>query len=205
MHTHPTPGSTLAPTGSDATGPDPHRLVEPIDLRARIRRLHPIDRERVRTASFTDLLRRQHHDDIAPDVVQSVDHPANDAVAHYLDVPTGFQVHVRKAVLRTVASRRAVTYAESAIVLHRLDEAERGLVLDGGIPLGDVLDVDGLGRELLEWHVGVGAPAPAGRLLSRGLRPGWASVNRTTRVLRWGAPLCLVSEWWPAFDPKATW
>lgn len=182
------------------------QLAEPMDLSGTFRTLYAQDRERLLTLAFTDTLRRQTRDGITAQVLTACDFPAGRAAAYYLDVPEALPVHVRKAVLAAATTGRIVTYAESAVILERLTDVERTVLLEGRTPLGDILEAATLDRDLVEWHCGIGAPYPGGRELAKTCRPGWPIISRTTRLGRRTAadmpsmPLAIVTEYWPAFD-----
>ncbi len=181
-------------------------LVNPITITDQLAVLHPVDRERVTTTTFTEVLRRHFGEDITAEVVHSLVIGADEVTASYLRVPTGAQVVRRRAVLRTVRSRRVAAYGQSLIVGSRLSATDRNaLTRRAGDqrPLGDVLRVDRCHRQLLHWQVGTGAPYPGGRYLAEACRPGWPVISRHSAISGEEGPLALVGEWWPEFNPHA--
>ena len=181
-------------------------LADPIEIDDRLRSLHVNDRARVTTSTFTDVLRQQHGEDIAAVVIHSARIYPDAPTAGYLDVPREQHVIRRKAVLRTARARRITTYAQSLIAESRLSEQERDAVLRcDEIPLGDLLMVENLRRQLLHWQVGIGAPYPGGRYLAEACRPGWPVISRHSLLSTEDHPIALVSEWWPQFNPHAVW
>ncbi len=164
------------------------------------------DRERLTTHTFTEVLRRQHNEDIAPQIIRSGPMTAIRSAAKLLQVEAGSEIHHRSVVLRGARTRRPLVYGTSAVVLDRLDPVERDWLLAEQVPLGDALGVAHLARDFLDWNIGIGIPMPAGRILA--WKPGAPTINRLTRICRADdnrTPLALVEEWWPVFDPKASW
>jgi chorismate-pyruvate lyase len=166
----------------------------------RLASLHPHDRERVLTATFTRLLRHQSGDDLAVRVVAVATRPADPTTAGLLALPRTHPLHRRRTLLCAATSGRALAWAESLLVAERLDPHLREPAVHGSAPLGDVLAVADRDRDLLGWLLGVGLPdwAPvAGQPAA-----GWPTITRTTRIGGGTGPVALVTEWWPAFDPE---
>lgn len=168
-----------------------------------LHQLHEVDRARVTTHAFTNLLRAQCGEDIVPEVLFRENARANPVVARLLALKPDTMIHNRRTVLRTAGSGRVVTYAEAAVVLDRLSVAARQAILDGDTPLGDTLDVAHAQRELLSWAAGVTAPGPGQAYLAQASRPWSTLVTRCTLVKR-HQPVALVTEWWPDADVRSS-
>ncbi len=166
------------------------------------RDLSPIDRERVTTGAFSDLLRLQSREEVHVEPIHLGTIHATTPLAALLDIDQGDDLHRRVVILRGARTRRALVRAQSLVVIDRVTDQEHARLTDGAALLGDVLGVAGLDRELLSWSVTGSVPQPGGHLLVRAR--GNSVVTRMTRIHRDSHPIAVVEEWWPRFNPMET-
>jgi chorismate-pyruvate lyase len=112
-----------------------------------------------------------------------------------LELPAGHPVYRRHILLEGKTTARRFLYAESLIVLDRLDKAFRDGLLRTGKPIGQLMRETRLEtfRDILDY-----GQEPAGAIAGHfRLDPGAELIWRTYRLLSGGRPIMLITEKFP--------
>ena len=143
--------------------------------------------------SFTSAMRRVHGGDIVVELESQESVTVDPGTRLILKTTPADVVWFRKVCLRTACLTRVVAYAESLLVPHRLPDRPRRQLVNGDVPIGDLLAEAGIGkqREFVEWGV-TGINSVARRRLGDGL-----ILHRTYLISDGPLPLMRVTEHFP--------
>ena len=159
------------------------------------RQLSPFQRILLTTDGTVTEIIEAYYGEMVEIIKLSQGSTTTDRPVHFLDLPAGTEVLLRKVLLRGRVSRKNYIYAESMTVEHSLPEALQDDLRNTSKPLGRLMLENRLEtfREILTVR-----RQPLGELSGYSELPGEAPmISRTYRVWAERKPIMLITESFP--------